>query len=72
MSLGGVLISHMDNRFLHLRRYPVLHTRLPTTLLPQTLETLLFVGRLDVIKVLSGYAADLRGLRDGLERLSEL
>ncbi len=52
MSIGRILIGHLDYRFLHLRSYPVFDTRLTTSLLPEAFETVFLIGCLDVVKVL--------------------
>ena len=72
LTIGRVLVGHLDHGGLDLRHNPVLQAGLPAGLLPQPLDALLLIGFLDVVEVLAGHAVDLAGLRDVLKVLSQL
>jgi hypothetical protein len=70
LSIGRILIGHVYHGLFHLRSNSVLDTGLPTTLLPKPFKTMLVIGFLNVIEMLSGNAVDLTGLRNVLQILS--
>ena len=72
LTIGRVLVGHLDHGSFDLRDNPVLETGLPSGLLPETFDALLLIGFLDVVEVLAGHAVDFAGLRDVLKVLSQL
>jgi len=72
LTIGRVLVGHLEHGRLDLRHNPVLQAGLPAGLLPQPLDALLLISSFDVVKVLAGHAVDFAGLRDVLKVLSQL
>ena len=72
LSIGRVLVGHLDHGRFDLRDNPVLEAGLPAGLLSKTFDALLLIGFLDVVKVLARDAVDFAGLGDVLKVLSQL
>jgi hypothetical protein len=70
LPISRILIGDTQHRFFDLRSDTVLETRLPSASLPQPLKTLLLIGLLNNLEMLSGNTVDLTGLRNVLKILS--